>query len=89
MVTMIKIAGMAVDADDPCQMKAALEVARGKLALGENVEEISIQSPTTRETVRFSPANRAALEAEIQRYDRLCRQKNGKCVRGRRWSFSY
>lgn len=89
MANMIKIAGMAVDADDPCQVKTALEAARTKVALGENVEEISIQSPTTRETVRFSPANRAALEAEIQRYDRLCRQKNGQCVRGRRWSFRY
>ncbi|UXS04462.1 hypothetical protein [Agrobacterium tumefaciens] len=86
---MQKIGGATVDADDPCQVLAALQLVRTKLAAGESVEEFSIQSPTTRETVRFSPAKPAFLEQEIQRYSRLCSEKQGQRRCGRRWRFRF
>lgn len=89
MARMITLAGITVDADSPCDLKTALEAVRLKLLAGEQVEEMSIQSPVTRETVRFSPAKLSALEAEINRLERLCRAQQGKPVCGRRWSFRY
>ena len=89
MANMITLGGTTVDADDPCALKSVLEVIRLKMISGEQVEEMSIQSPVTRETVRFSPTNRAALDAEIQRLDGLCRAKQGNCRPSRRWAFRY
>lgn len=89
MPTMITIGGLTVDQDDPCALKTALEAVRLKLVAGEQVEELSIQSPVTRETVRFSPGKLSALDAEIQRLDRACRVRNGECRRGRRLIFRY
>ncbi len=86
---MIKIGGLSVDAEDPCALKTALEAVRLKLISGDQVEELSIQSPMTRETVRFSPGKLSALDAEIQKLDGLCRQKSGKCRASRRWSLRY
>lgn len=83
------IAGLSVDADDPCALKTALEAVKLKMLAGEQVEEMSIQSPVTRETVRFSPASMAALDAEIQRLDGACRLRQGKQPFRRRWTFRY
>lgn len=89
MATMQKIGGIPVDIDDPCQVLNALGLIKTKIAAGENVEEFSIQSPTTRETVRFTPAKPALLEQEIQRYDRLCKEKQGLRACGRRKQFRF
>lgn len=89
MPTMIKIAGITVDQDDPCAVKTALEAVRLKMISGEQVEEMSLQSPVTRETVRFSPGKLSALDAEIQRLDQACRLTQGQCRRGRRFIFRY
>ena len=89
MANMQKIGGAPVDVDDPCQVLAALRLVKTKLAAGENVEEFSIQSPTTRETVRFTPARPALLEQEIQRYERLCAAKDGQRTCGRRRQFRF
>ena len=87
--TMTTIGGIAVDSSDPCQMKSALELLRLRFISGEQVEELSIQSPTTRETVIFSKANLASLDAEIARYSDACLRKCGKAVPTRRWRFRY
>lgn len=89
MVDMIKLAGVSVDAADPCALKAVLEVVRLKMVAGEVTEEYSIQSPVTRETVRFSPGNLKALEMEIDRLTRACLIRNGKRPPSRRWSLRY
>ncbi len=89
MTRMVTINRIEVDADDPCALKSALELVRIRIIAGENVEEFSLQSPVTRETVRFSPANMKALEAEIDRLDRACRRQNGCAVPTRRMRFRY
>lgn len=89
MTNVIKLAGISVDADDPCALKSVLEVVRLKMAAGEVTEEYSIQSPITRETVRFSPASLKVLDQEIDRLDRACRIKQGKRPPSRRWSMRY
>ncbi|TRL35503.1 hypothetical protein [Rhizobium straminoryzae] len=89
MANIQKIGGASVDTDDPCQVLAALRLVRTKLAAGENVEEFSIQSPSTREMVRFTPAKPALLEQEIQRYERLCAEHQGTRTCGRRAQFRF
>lgn len=89
MANLIKLGGISVDADDPCALKSVLEVIRLKMISGEQVEEMSIQSPVTRETVRFSPTKLSALDAEIDRLDRACLRRQGKCPTPRRWSLRY
>ncbi|WP_137136566.1 hypothetical protein [Rhizobium sp. FKY42] len=89
MANMQKIGGAPVDVDDPCQVLAALRLVKTKLAAGENVEEFSIKSTATQESVRFTPAKPALLEQEIQRYERLCAEKQGTRTCGRRWKFRY
>jgi hypothetical protein len=82
-MTPIKINGAIVDQDDPCAMQRALEAVRLRLLAGEAVEELSIQSPVTRETVRFSAGNLAGLDAEIKRFGTACELLNGVRVRRR------
>jgi len=89
MPTLQKIGGITVDIEDPCQVLNALRLVRTKIGAGENVEEFSIQSPSTRETVRFTPAKPALLEQDIQRYERLCAETRGQRTCGRRWQFRY
>lgn len=74
MPMMIKLGGLSVDAEDPCALYQALFISKLKLISGEMTGEYSIQSPVTRETVTFSPANRAALDAEMTRLKAACEQ---------------
>ncbi|MBD8556898.1 hypothetical protein IFT84_20525 [Rhizobium sp. CFBP 8762] len=89
MANIIKLAGVSVDADDPCALKAVLEVVRLKLVAGENTEEYSLMSPVTRETVRFSPGNLKALDMEIDRLNRACLVKQNKRPPSRRRLLRY
>lgn len=89
MARMVTINQIPVDADDPCAMKAALELVRIRMVAGEQVEEFSIQSPVNRETIRFTPGNIKLLDQEIERLDRACRIKNGCAVPTRRMRFRY
>jgi hypothetical protein len=78
----VTINGQPVDADDPCALYQALFAAKLRLISGENVEEISLQAPDTRETTRFTAANMAALDRELMRLSGLCTAKtSGKPAR--------
>lgn len=89
MPNMQKIGGQLVDVDDPCAVASALELVRVRISTGENVEEFSIQSPTTRETVRFSSAKPELLNENITHYRALCDAKTGTCRTGRRLGFKF
>lgn len=84
MTTMVKINGVDIDAADPCALYWALYQAKIKRAAGEQVEEFSIQSPVTRETVRFSPASMADVDRELKLLKAACELKQT----GRRQRFA-
>lgn len=75
MTTMIKLGAVTVDAEDPCALYQALYISKVKLISGEMTGEYSIQSPVTRETVTFSPANLRSLDAEMVRLQASCQAK--------------
>ncbi|CAD7036467.1 hypothetical protein RHAB21_02528 [Pseudorhizobium halotolerans] len=54
----IRIAGQAVDINDPCALYRALKAYRVKLAAGERVEEVEIRSPVTTRRTRFSTGSK-------------------------------
>jgi hypothetical protein len=68
MPTPIKLGGETVDMDDACAMAAALKKVRLRLAAGD-VEEMARFGE---DEVRFSRANGADLDKEIDRYERAC-----------------
>lgn len=68
----VKINGAVVDGDDPCALYQALYAVKLQILSGERVEEMSIQSPVTREMVRFSSTNMAALDRELERLAAAC-----------------
>lgn len=79
---MITLNGAQVDETDPCALWTALYAIKLKLVAGENVEETHIQSPVSKEMVRFSPGNLGALNLELQRLQAACDLKtNGKRAR--------
>lgn len=78
MPSMIKIAGLAVDAENPCALYQALYAAKLKLIAGERVEETEVRSPVTHQRVRVSVSNIAALEAELMRLAAACSALSGK-----------
>lgn len=78
MPTMIKIAGVEVDADDPCALYQALYAAKLKLLAGERVEETEVRSPVTHRRVRLAVGNIAALDAELMRLAAACSALSGK-----------
>lgn len=89
MPNMISIGGASVDADDPCALYQALYATKIKLISGEMVDEYSIQSPVTRDSVTFSPSNLRALDAELVRLAAACQEKTTGRRLGRRWTFRY
>lgn len=89
MPNIITLNGASVDAADPCALYQALYATKMRMIAGEQVEEMSIQSPVTRETVRFSPSNMKALDAELVRLGEACRIKNGGRRTGRRLPLRY
>lgn len=78
---MVTINGVSVDDGDPCALYQALYAVKLRFAAGESVEELTIQSPVTRETVRFSPANIKVLDAELMLLATACQAKQGKRTR--------
>lgn len=77
-MTLVDIAGVSVDADDPCALWQALYAYKLKVLAGGRVEEIEIRSPITNRRTRFSAGNLAALDDEMNRLQRACDAKNGK-----------
>ncbi|WFP74508.1 hypothetical protein [Mesorhizobium sp. WSM4906] len=78
MPTLVSINGVAVDAEDPCALYQALYAVKLRILAGEHVEELQIQSPVTRELMRFSSANLKSLDAELMRLAAACSAKNGQ-----------
>lgn len=71
----VKINGVVVDGDDPCALHQALYAVKLQIIAGERVEEMSIQSPVTREMVRFSSTNMGSLDRELERLSAACNLK--------------
>ena len=85
----VKIAGIAVDPADPCQVVAALRAYRLKLIAGEAVEEVSLASPVTSQRMRFfAGMSIAALDREIATLSDACALQSGAAVSRRRRAFS-
>lgn len=78
MPTFISINGVDVDQDDPCALYQALYSVKLRILAGEHVEELQIQSPVTRELMRFSAANIKLLDVELMRLASACSAKDGK-----------
>lgn len=78
MATMITIAGVTVDAEDPCALYQALYAAKLKLLAGERIEETEVRSPVTHQRIKVSGTSIAALDAELMRLATACSAKNGK-----------
>jgi hypothetical protein len=84
-VSTVTINGAAVDMDDSCALYQALYAVKLKILSGEHVEEISIQSPVSREMMRVSAANMAQLDKELLRLGAACTAKTtGKRARYRK-----
>lgn len=81
----VTINGVSVDMDDPCALYTALYAVKFKILAGEHVEEISLQSPVSREMMRVSAANMAQLDKELMRLSAACTAKTtGKRARYRK-----
>lgn len=78
MASLTTIAGVQVDAEDPCALYQALYTAKLKLIAGERVEETEVRSPVTHQRVRVAVGNVAALDAELMRLASACSAKQGK-----------
>ncbi|TIP38617.1 MAG: hypothetical protein E5X76_18085 [Mesorhizobium sp.] len=78
MPTLVTINGVEVDQEDPCALYQALYAVKLRALAGEHVEELSIQSPVTREQFRFTGANIKALDAELIRLAAACSAKSGQ-----------
>lgn len=78
----VTINGAPVDTDDPCALYQALYAVKIKILAGEQIEEISLQSPVSREMMRVSKANMAQLDKELMRLSAACTEKTtGKRTR--------
>lgn len=71
----VMINGEAVDAEDPCALYQALYSVKLKILSGEHVEEISLQSPVSREMMRVSAASIEQLNKELMRLSAACTAK--------------
>jgi hypothetical protein len=69
------IGGAPVEMDDPCALYEALYAVKLKILAGEHVEEISLQSPVSREMMRLSAANMVQLDKELMRLSTACTLK--------------
>ncbi|CDX55901.1 conserved hypothetical protein [Mesorhizobium plurifarium] len=78
MPALVSINGVAIDQEDPCALYQALYAVKLRILAGEHVEELQIQSPVTRELMRFSAANLKSLDAELMRLAAACSAKSGK-----------
>jgi hypothetical protein len=71
----VTINGAVIDVDDPCALYQALYAVKLKILAGEHVEEISLQSPVSREMMRVSAANMGQLDKELMRLSAACTLK--------------
>jgi hypothetical protein len=88
-MSMIKLGGVTIDAADPCALYQGLYLVKLQLISGEMTGEYSIQSPVTRETVVFSPANLKSLDAEMTRLQAACQQATSGRRPSRRMRLRY
>ncbi|NEI89517.1 hypothetical protein GR248_01675 [Rhizobium leguminosarum] len=86
---MVKIDGALVDIEDPCALATALRGVRYKRISGGQIDESEIRSPVMHQRIKVASSTVAQLDAEIQRLDDACREKNGQCRVSRRWSMRY
>ena len=77
----VSIAGQEIDADDPCAIWQALYAFKLKAITSTVAEEIEIRSPVTNRRVKFSGADRAAIDEELRSLARACEAKSGKRTR--------
>lgn len=89
MTTMIKIAGMTVDADDPCSMYAALAAVKAKRLAGEQIEESEIRSPVMQQRVKLASSSIADIDKELVRLQAACQAKTNGCRPSRRWKLRF
>lgn len=71
----VVINGAPVNTDDPCALYQTLYAVKIRILAGEQVEEISLQSPVSREMMRVSAANMAQLDKELMRLSAACTAK--------------
>lgn len=76
-MTTVTIAGIEVDQDDPCALHAALYGVYLRRLAGQEVEELTIQSPLTRESVKYSTISIEAFEARLATLKVACKRKRG------------
>lgn len=81
MTNMVTIGGASVDAEDPCALYQALYAAKLKMIAGDHVEEIEVQSPSTRRRLKVSSGNMKAIDAELMSLSASCAAKNGNATR--------
>lgn len=88
-MTMITINGAPVDSSDPCALYQALYAVKLRILSGENVSEMAIQSPVTRESVVFSSVKLDALDEELSRLSAACDAKRCGRKPSRRFSLRF
>ncbi len=89
MTTIITIAGMPVDADDPCAMYAALAAVKAKRLAGEQIEESEIRSPVMQQRVKIASSSIADIDKELVRLQEACMAKTNGCRPSRRWKLRF
>ncbi|OLP56815.1 hypothetical protein BJF92_12145 [Rhizobium rhizosphaerae] len=89
MTNLVTIAGIPVDADDPCALYAALAAAKAKRLAGEAVEESELQSPVMRQRVKVASSSIADIDKELVRLQAACQAKMTGCRPSRRWPLRY
>lgn len=77
MTNNVKIAGVTVDADDPCALASALVKIRLRLIAGESVNDIWIQDFNGQRRTRFTGASVREIDQEIAKQKDLCQQSQG------------
>ncbi|MCE6073396.1 hypothetical protein FS799_00810 [Agrobacterium vitis] len=88
-MALVKINGVEVDQDNPCALFQALYSTKLRILAGEQVSQVSIQSPVTRDLLVFSSANLSALDAELNRLAAACQEKTTGRRPSRRWTLKY
>lgn len=73
----MKIGGVTVDLDNPCQVLAELRKAEIAVATGETVSVARFGDDET----RFAPASMSGLKGLIADYERKCGVAQGRRVR--------
>lgn len=68
-------------AEDPCAVLAELEAAKRKIITGGQATRVAFRSGDLERDVRFGQANLTELNAEIRKYDSLCRAQRGELPR--------